>query len=447
MRASLALEPFQDDVPRRRSALHALVLGLVWLSIAASSVVFSEPAPVDIVTMGLILLLPLVRLLDIRPVLACLLGVMLVAGAAGIVASTNAGDLGLSITHTGVSIYLYLATFTYAAFVAMRPGLHTRLILNGYLWATCIAAVCGIIGYFDLIPGAYDLMTRYSRATGLFKDPNVYGPFLVLGVVYAFSLIVTRPPRRALIPALVLVLLSLGMLLSFSRGAWANCAIAIILFSALYFLTAATHRQRAKLIAIAVVGGLGLSGLFLVALQFDAISGLLSHRAALTQDYDEGPQGRFGGQQKAIRLAIDNPLGIGAQQFSPFHHHEEPHNVYISMFLNAGWLGGLIFITLSLVTVVLGARHALVRSPVQPLFLVVYAAFVGHVMEGALIDLDHWRHYYLLLALVWGLMASGRAGTGADTPRRAAHVIIPTTAVSVCRPATQQRRASHLRHS
>ncbi len=29
-------------------------------------------------------------------------------------------------------------------------------------------------------------MTLYSRATGLFKDPNVYGPFLIMGLIYAF---------------------------------------------------------------------------------------------------------------------------------------------------------------------------------------------------------------------------------------------------------------------
>jgi hypothetical protein len=29
------------------------------------------------------------------------------------------------------------------------------------------------------------------------------------------------------------------------------------------------------------------------------------------------------------------------------------------------------------------------------------------VLEGLVIDLDHWRHFYLLMALVWGLMLSG----------------------------------------
>ena len=135
--------------------------------------------------------------------------------------------------------------------------------------------------------------------------------------------------------------------------------------------------------------------------------GLASERASLDQSYDEGPEGRFGGQQKAAGLALENPLGLGAQQFVPQYHHEEPHNVYVTMFLNAGWVGGLIFLGLVATTSVWGLRHAFVRRATQPLFLVVYACFVAQALEGSIIDLDHWRHFYLLLALVWGLMLSG----------------------------------------
>jgi hypothetical protein len=42
------------------------------------------------------------------------------------------------------------------------------------------------------------------------------------------------------------------------------------------------------------------------------------------------------------------------------------------------------------------------------MFLPAYAAFVGHAVEAAVIDIDHWRHFYLLLAVVWGLMAGAR---------------------------------------
>ena len=36
---------------------------------------------------------------------------------------------------------------------------------------------------------------------------------------------------------------------------------------------------------------------------------------------------------------------------------------------------------------------------------VAFAALVGHVVEGFVIDTDHWRHFYLLMGVVWGLMA------------------------------------------
>jgi hypothetical protein len=54
----------------------------------------------------------------------------------------------------------------------------------------------------------------------------------------------------------------------------------------------------------------------------------------------------------------------------------------------------------------LGLRHALARGAAQPLFLVAYACFVGNVCEGLIIDIDHWRHFYLLMAMVWGMMAA-----------------------------------------
>ena len=37
----------------------------------------------------------------------------------------------------------------------------------------------------------------------------------------------------------------------------------------------------------------------------------------------------------------------------------------------------------------------------------VYAAYLG-VAESAIIDIDHWRHYFLILGVLWGLMAASR---------------------------------------
>jgi O-antigen ligase len=121
--------------------------------------------------------------------------------------------------------------------------------------------------------------------------------------------------------------------------------------------------------------------------------------------YDVGSEGRFGGQEKAIDLIVENPLGIGAQQFATHHHPEEVHNVYLSVLLNAGWLGGGVYWILVALTLTFGIRHAMKATETRPLFLVAYAAFVGVALEGLIVDTDHWRHFYLLMGIIWGLMS------------------------------------------
>ena len=69
----------------------------------------------------------------------------------------------------------------------------------------------------------------------------------------------------------------------------------------------------------------------------------------------------------------------------------------------------------------MGLRFAFVRTPWQPIYQAVYAAYLGVIGESAIIDIDHWRHFYLLLGLNWGLFAASlawqarqRAGVIAD---------------------------------
>ena len=44
------------------------------------------------------------------------------------------------------------------------------------------------------------------------------------------------------------------------------------------------------------------------------------------------------------------------------------------------------------------------------------AAFAGLAAEGMIVDTDHWRHFYVIMGLVWGLMLA----KGSARPIRAA---------------------------
>ena len=43
------------------------------------------------------------------------------------------------------------------------------------------------------------------------------------------------------------------------------------------------------------------------------------------------------------------------------------------------------------------------RSPVKLYAIAVWSVLFVQILQGMTIDTDHWRHFYLLLGLSWGL--------------------------------------------
>ena len=53
--------------------------------------------------------------------------------------------------------------------------------------------------------------------------------------------------------------------------------------------------------------------------------------------------------------------------------------------------------------------HAVfIRAPWQQTTITVFAAYFGVASESFIIDTDHWRHTFLLMGLMWGLIAASR---------------------------------------
>jgi hypothetical protein len=390
-----------------RGLVRWLALAAVALTFVTSGIVFSEPAPVDALSIGLIVLLPTIGLVSFNRGLFALGALWLVAAAGALISATLSHSPEPTIIHVAVTIYLYGACFVFAGFVANSPRAHSKLILNAWTVAAIVAAAAALIGYFGLLPGAKDLFTRYDRATGTFKDPNVLGPFLIVPIVYLLSAALEKPFHKMLLPLGVAGFLMLATFLSFSRGAWINLVVSLAIFGYLAMATSRRSDVRLKIVALLFLGGLLAAGVVLAALSNDQVRELVSQRASFDQSYDTGAEGRFGGQEKAVNLILEHPLGIGAQEFTARYHHEEVHNVYLTILLASGWLGGGIYWIVVVLTLVLGLRHALKGTEPRLLFLSVYATFAATAFEGIIIDSDHWRHFYVLLALIWGMMTAG----------------------------------------
>ena len=77
--------------------------------------------------------------------------------------------------------------------------------------------------------------------------------------------------------------------------------------------------------------------------------------------------------------------------------------------MSGGWLAGFALSDADAGHAGHGLRFIFVATPWQPTYQAVYAAFLGIAVESAIIDIDHWRHYFLILGVLWGLMAASRS--------------------------------------
>jgi hypothetical protein len=141
-------------------------------------------------------------------------------------------------------------------------------------------------------------------------------------------------------------------------------------------------------------------------MSIDVVNQMFLHRATVFEEYDVGHSGsRFDLQANSIKEILDHPIGMGPWGFS-WIYHMVSHNTYLGTMLNHGWIGGFAYLTLVLLTLYVGFRALLVRTPWQTFLIPTYLAFVALALEALVVDTDHWRHFYLLLGLIWGLAAA-----------------------------------------
>ena len=404
---SVALHPGAPVyAPRLGASLELLRGGLLWLTGLAGAFVFMEPSPYEVMSLLAIVTFAVTGL-TLSPALLPFAALLIAYNFGFAIAVIPVLDQPKTLLWILVSAYLGVTALFFACALGRNTEARLRLLLNGYMLAAVAAALAGIVAYFRLLPGT-DLFVLYDRARGTFNDPNVLGAFVALPAILAYQRVLTGRPGQVMRSGVVLLILLAGMFLSFSRGAWAQFALAAAALMALEFVTTTSTRARARIVLLAILGVLAIAGFLAALLSIDKVASLFEARASLEQSYDVGHTGRFGRHILGLMLVLDTPLGIGPLQFHRLFP-EDPHNVYLNAFVTGGWLAGFAYLVLTATTLVMGLRYCFIAVPWRPTYLAVYAAYVGLVAEGLIIDSDHWRHYYLVLGVLWGLMAAARA--------------------------------------
>lgn len=276
--------------------------------------------------------------------------------------------------YTLVTLYLALTS----VFIMALPEGSVFFLLFGYELGALFSASLGVLAFLKA-PGLEGLLWGGSRAVAFFKDPNVFGAFLIP----ALFLALTRLEQRRkfwILPALILFL---GVLVSLSRGAWANFAVALLA----WWLLRPRKRIWLPLVLLTLAGGVGIS---VVVMPDNPIVQRLGF-----MPYDKE---RFFTQMEALSLALTQPLGYGPG-LSEIHLSYATHNTYVRFLAEVGWLG-LFFWLLILGTSLIWALYQGLKR--QSFWHEVYfVSLLGIAIESLVIDTLHWRHLWLLLGLVW----------------------------------------------
>ena len=70
-----------------------------------------------------------------------------------------------------------------------------------------------------------------------------------------------------------------------------------------------------------------------------------------------------------------------------------------------GWLGFVTWLAMTVWTLVAGFKLLFRQRPWLPYYQIAYVVFFGHTIIGNVIDTDHWRHFYLVIGIIWGCIA------------------------------------------
>lgn len=385
-------------------AFGIVILGALWLAVAHYDVALAiavvllaavrfEPAPADVVFAILIVVGAITSRFRLRRVIP---GAVLLVGAylaLNLTAAVGVTDPQRALSFLAITFYvacfgLWLAAYVTSSAIARR-------ITRCYVAAAVASAVVSTLALLVPFPG-HDVVTRIGRAEGLFKDPNVFGPFLVPAALIVLEEILT--PRllrgRRATKAVMFFVLCLGVLFSYSRAAWLNLVVGLLVVLVVVSFRRGGGRSAARALAVVLVALVSVAAV----VAFSGSLSFLEQRAKVHQSYDSG---RFGAQSESITWALQSPFGIGPGQFEP-RAHIAAHSLYARSLAEEGVPGLLAILALMLATFGWAARNAIRGHDTYGIgSAALLGAWLGIMLNGAFVDTLHWRHLWFIAALVW----------------------------------------------
>ena len=356
-----------------------------------------EPAPADGVFLVVMAVAFATRRFSLSSVPRPVLAMLAVFGALNVMASIQVVDPERAIVFFGTTAYLALFAIWLAGYTVSRR--RALLLVRAYLGSAVASAVIGVLALLGALPGA-EVLTESDRSRAFFQDPNVFGPFLIPPALILIEEII-RPrmlSARLATKAVLLAILLVGVLFSYSRGGWVNLAVALVVLGLILSLRGGV-RTAATLFAVTA-----MTAAIIATVVVATGSGDFLAERARPQTYDTD---RFSGQRAGLRPAAEYPFGAGPGQFEAVAHISA-HSTYARALGEQGYPGLLTLLALLGFTLIAGLRNAVAGRGTHGIgSAALLAAWCGLLANSAVIDTLHWRHLWVVAALIWAATVAG----------------------------------------
>jgi O-antigen ligase len=393
-------------------AILALAIARYDTAVAVSLLLFAivrvEPAPSDAALAVIILVALVTGRMNLRTTpLGPAIGVTLFV-ALNLVTCVEVIDPARAAKFMWITVYLLAFALWVPSWVTNRD--HARTLVRILVGISLVSAAIGSLALFVPFPG-HDLFTYYegTRARALFKDPNVFGPFLVpAALIVMHELLEPRLLRSGRFLKLAMVfVLTCGILFSYSRAAWLNLVVGVAVMGVILSLRRGGGKRAVVFVGVVVLAAV----IVVVSIQVTGQLDFLQERARF-QTYDNQ---RFGAQAGGIELAERKPIGVGPGQFELV----EPisaHSTYVRALTEQGVLGFVVIVALLYGTLLMALRNAVIgRDTYGIASAALLGAWCGMLANSVFVDTLHWRHLWLVAGLIWAAGAAAQTSSSAGT--------------------------------
>ncbi|MFI8575863.1 O-antigen ligase family protein [Rossellomorea aquimaris] len=368
----------------------------LYFTLASSSIVLVEPSPYDVLLLILIVL-TLKKLIPFSMAFPAPMLQLVLFITSNLVSLYFAKDPVHGLNYSVITFYLILTWMCIGSVVYLYKEKAIETIFSGYVIAAMAAALIGLASFFSLLPFS-DLFMWEGRIKSLFKDPNVFGPFVIPAALFLLLKIEMEEGKGKVKTLMFIsfIVLTLAVSLSFSRAAWGHLVIALFIYFVFY---KGNKNKRIGIFILLIFSFLPI--LFSVAASSDLVD--LFHERLGYQEYDNT---RFDKQKESLQAAVTNPFGVGSGQSEMMFNHST-HSLYVRIFTENGFIGFIsffAFVGLSILRCFRNMNH--LQGMSQGYFVVILASIIGLLFNSFFIDTLHWRHFWLLLALPWCMVGA-----------------------------------------